>query len=339
MSDVGPRAALKRLRSTFGADDLDSWCDKARIEALMGSCPRSVESFKSGVRAWLEFVDEVLSGHGNAFPPSLGGLLAWSKMFRCSGTFGNYLAYVKLACELAKAPTEVFRADELRRAKTAIRKQGGFVSREKMFLRIDILESMRRRCLDGLMAVDYAMLFLFSYVFLSRLPSEALPITWMGCTEMVLFPSIKSVHAAVILANGRLGLQLARRKNNDRSSILWRSCWCDSSASTCPVHVLGKWFCELPQNSRPFIHISPGMALARMREILLAMNVPGANQYRTHDFRRGHADDMRRNGKSMVEILRMGGWSSRAFQDYMDMHAVEEDAVFEAHVCASSDSD
>ena len=81
------------------------------------------------------------------------------------------------------------------------------------------------------------------------------------------------------------------------------------------------------------------MALARLRETLVAMKVPGANQYRTHDFRRGHADDMRRNGKSMAEILRMGGWSSRAFQDYMDMHAVEEDAVFEAHVCASSDSD
>ena len=148
------------------------------MEALIGSCPRSIESFKSGVRAWLEFVDVALGGQSNAFPPSRGGLLAWSKTFRCAGTFSNYLSCVKLACELVGASTEVFRADELRRAKIAIRKQGGFVQRRKMFLRIGILERMQQRCADGLLATEYAMLYLFSYVFLLRLPSEALPVTW-----------------------------------------------------------------------------------------------------------------------------------------------------------------
>ena len=69
------------------------------------------------------------------------------------------------------------------------------------------------------------------------------------------------------------------------------------------------------------------------------MHVANANQYRTHDLRRGHADDLRRSGASLTEILLAGGWSSRAFQDYMDMHALEENAMFEAHFCASSDSD
>ena len=81
------------------------------------------------------------------------------------------------------------------------------------------------------------------------------------------------------------------------------------------------------------------MALKRLRALLAELRVAEASLYRTHDFRRGHADDMRRAGATLAEILLAGGWNSAAFQDYLDMHAVEEDAVFEAHVCASSDSD
>ena len=109
-----------------------------------------------------------------------------------------------------------------------------------MFLRIGILERMQRRCADGLLATEYAMLYLFSYVFLLRLPSEALPVTWGGCTEMTLFPSVKSTNGAVIVANERLGLKLGRRKNKDTPTIMWRSCWCKTSETTCPIHVLGK---------------------------------------------------------------------------------------------------
>ena len=89
VSDVGPRGAVKRLRLNVCNESLNGWCETARVQALLGSCPRSVGSFKSGVRAWLDFVDTVLIGRNHAFPPSLGGLLAWSNTFRCEGTFSN----------------------------------------------------------------------------------------------------------------------------------------------------------------------------------------------------------------------------------------------------------
>ena len=41
------------------------------------------------------------------WPPKLEVLLAWSRLFRCSGTLQNYLGYVKTGCMLVMAGTEV----------------------------------------------------------------------------------------------------------------------------------------------------------------------------------------------------------------------------------------
>ena len=202
-----------------------------------------------------------------------------------------------------------------------------------MFLRSGILERMVCNCISGAAAIEYAMLYLVSYVFLLRLPSEALPIVWSGANLM----SVESTKASICLADGRLGLQLARRKNKETPSTFWRACWCKTSSATCPVHVLGRWFTGLPLRCAPFRTISSSMALARLRDLLIVLKVPDASQYRTHDLRRGHADDMRRAGATLAEILAAGGWSSAAFRDYLDMHAVEEDAIFEAHFASDSD--
>ena len=204
-----------------------------------------------------------------------------------------------------------------------------------MFLRCETLERIMCNSIGSAVAIDFAMLYLVSYTFLLRVPSEALPIVWSGAK----WPSVESTKASIVLADGRLGLQLARRKNKETPSTFWRACWCKTSSATCPVHVLGRWFSRLPLRCAPFSKISSSAALARLREVLTILKGPEAAQYRTHDLRRGHADDMRRAGATLAEILAAGGWKSAAFRDYLDMHAVEEDAIFEAHFCDSSDSD
>ncbi len=65
----------------------------------------------------------VLHLRGDVLPPSINGLLQWSRLFRNPNTFGNYVSYVKLACELKGAPIEVFTHPSLARAKEAIRKR------------------------------------------------------------------------------------------------------------------------------------------------------------------------------------------------------------------------
>ena len=41
-------------------------------------------------------------------------------------------------------------------------------------------------------------------------------------------------------------------------------------------------------------------------------------RYRTHDLRRGHAEDMRRSGCTLAQILQAGQWRSAAFLKYLD---------------------
>ncbi len=53
----------------------------ARSEAILGSCPDSLESLRSGIRSWVLFAETVL-GSTRPFPPTEGGLLAWSRTFR-----------------------------------------------------------------------------------------------------------------------------------------------------------------------------------------------------------------------------------------------------------------
>ena len=60
---------------------------------------------------------------GELLPPSLEGLLAWSRLFRNSGTFGNYMSYVTLGCEILGHPVSVFVRPSLKRAKVAILKR------------------------------------------------------------------------------------------------------------------------------------------------------------------------------------------------------------------------
>ena len=73
--------------------------------------------------------------------------------------------------------------------------------------------------------------------------------------------------------------------------------------------------------------------------MLAELKVPDANMYRSHDFRRGHAEDMRRNGATLGEILRAGDWRSPAFLFYLDRAQLDHDRTVEAHALVSSDED
>jgi len=105
------------------------------------------------------------------------------------------------------------------------------------------------------------------------------------------------------------------------------------------VHVLGAYFLSLPDGAVPFVCTSPSGALELLRRMLLHLNIPEASQYRTHDLRRGHAEDLRCSGANLYEILKAGEWRSPAFLSYLDTNELESAAVIEAHVDDESDED
>ena len=328
---LGPQAAAKRLKVVLTNDvDQRAWVEKARITALLGSSAKSHGSFLSGVRCYVNFADSVLHLRGREFPPSLKGLLAWSTLFRCGATFSNYLGHVRLACELLCVPSAVIDDPSVKRAKRSIDKRGQFVPRKRLFLRMGIVKELVIGILSYPAWETAAMLFLTCYVFLLRLPSEALPIVVNSGGALDGQQSTICVESDVVV------LYLARRKNKPQGSVLKRHCWCSSCAVTCPVHVLGTYLKSAGDGAQPFVGFSAGGALSCLRGLLEFLKVPDANIYRTHDLRRGHARDLQANGATLATILAAGDWRSPAFLKYLDEQQLEDDAVVEAHLGDSS---
>ena len=155
--------------------------------------------------------------------------------------------------------------------------------------------------------IAVGMLFLASYIFLLRVPSEALPICIGGVGEAVEQQSVVLVNESEVV------LRLARRKNMPGGSTITRRCWCKDCALTCPVHVLGAFFKSCEPGSQPFVAIAAHQARSFLKTWLFGLGVADAHLYRPHDLRRGHARDLQVGGSTLVEILNAGQWRSPAF--------------------------
>jgi len=87
VAGLRPNQALDMLESSLPHDDeeRERWRARARIAAVMGSCPLSLKSFKSGLKHWRRFT-VITYGEERAeeaaFPPRLDDVLAWSNAFR-----------------------------------------------------------------------------------------------------------------------------------------------------------------------------------------------------------------------------------------------------------------
>ena len=331
---VGPRGAAKRLKVTLtNQDEKREWIEKARLSALLGSSVKTHNSFLSGVRCYMNFADSILGLRDRELPPSVEGLLAWSTLFRCAATFSNYLGHVRLACEVLQVSTVALDNPSVKRAKRSIDKRGQFVPRKRMFIRVNVVRELVLNVLSYPAWKDAVMLFLTSYVFLLRVPSEALPIC-VGSGG-----ALDGQQSTVCVEKDVVVLHLRRRKNQPLGSTLKRYCWCASCPVTCPVHTLGVYFNSLDFGAQPFSWFSAADALKCLRGFLEFLKVPEADLYRCHDLRRGHARDLQAMGKTLAEILAAGGWRSPAFLDYMDKQQLEDDVVVEAHLGDSSDED
>ena len=332
-SGMGPMAAVRKFNGSALSDtERAVWFKSARAATIAGSCPKSHKSAMSGLRCYVAFGEAV----GAGLPPTTDALLAWSQLFRCSGTFMNYVGYVKFACDLMELPCAHLDQRLLARAKSSIDKRRQFVPRAQYFLRLDVVEMLLQLAEGVPPLTPFAMAFLTSYVFLLRLPSECLPIR----TDSV---GIGANEQAVIkVTDEEISLKLRTRKNKPHGSLLVRRCWCRScleTSPTCPVHVLGAYYKDLGEGVKPFGHISAASALRVLRDMLGKLDVEKAGLYRTHDFRRGHARDMQAWGRTLPEILAAGERSSPAFMKYLDMMALERDAVMEAHLDESGDEE
>ena len=326
IASKGPRGAGALLVDNLkrGLDRQD-WIEKACIAAIVGSCPKSHPSAISGLRCWAFFAIRVLNLRGNLLPPSLEGLLAWSRLFRSKGTFCNYVSYVKLGCEILNLSVAVFAHPSLKRAKVAILKRRLLAPRLQTWIGHQLLVRMVQLGTARPELHDLLMVFIAAYAFLLRVPSECLPMAAHNTPEGMEVP-------VFVLRKGEVVLRLPFRKNRLFPTEIIRSCWCNSCKLTCAVHVFGAFMRDLPAGARPFALFNPGQTTLALRELLCELDIEHAMLYRLHDFRRGHAEDLRRSpGTTLGDILDAGDWSSGAFKDYLDRRGLEKDRVAAAH--------
>ena len=223
---------------------------------------------------------------------------------------------------------QVLAHENIRRAKESIRKRGNFTQRKRMWLQLKQLELIVAWCSRHPGYERFGVLFLLTYAFLLRLPSEALPMA----------AGRDSGQASLFLEGDVAVLTLARRKNKPAGSRMSRACWCRQSPTTCPVHAARPLLARHVHGQPFFQGISAGEALRVLRRILQAVGVAEYIEYRTHDLRRGHALDLQLSGAPLKKILEYGQWTSPAFLVYLDMHRLEMEAVVQAHV-EESDSE
>jgi integrase len=232
----------------------------------------------------------------------LEALLAWSTLFRSGGTLSNYLSFVRTACIICEVDTQVgivldcvadglyarsvqvFDHPGLRKAKASVAKSGLFQRREPQWLQREHVEQLLKLAERRPEFSMMARLFLLAYCFLLRVPSEAIPVR------------AREGDCCLRLEGDELVLVLKRRKNKPNGSRLVRSCWCSESRTTCPVHVLGPALQRCGDGEMLFPGITAGSALSVLRSMLQLLGVPKAGQFRTHDFRRGHAKDLQLSG-------------------------------------------
>ena len=71
LAGAGPRDAIARLELTLRDSAVRSeWLKQAHLTAMLGSCPRTMASVKSGVRRFCQFARVVGKDLGSELPPT-----------------------------------------------------------------------------------------------------------------------------------------------------------------------------------------------------------------------------------------------------------------------------
>ena len=242
--------------------------------------------------------------------------------------------------------TQVFNHPSIKKAKTTLDQTALFCARapkwiQRYSLSCDnhfaelcdalcdrpVLEKLVDLCAASEEHAVYGILFVVTYAFLLRMPSEALPITAGGVSP-----------CSLCRQGSALALSLKRRKNLPGGTKLLRGCWCRQSPKTCPVHIAGPYLDRHGEGQGLFAGVTAASALKVLRQLLAVLKVEGAGEYRTHDFRRGHAKDLQQSGAPLWKILEAGQWRSPAFLKYLDMNSLDTELVAQAH-CDESDEE
>ena len=144
------------------------------------------------------------------------------------------------------------------------------MARPRLFLQKSVVRNLVRTGQAGVLETStFANLWLMTYAFLLRMPSEALPMARGDVSQPLDEQSV-----FYLKDSNTVCLKLRCRKNRMRGSTLERTCCCAAFPEMCPVHVLWHgFFAHLAYGEQPWAEISASEARLHLRQTLLKLRV------------------------------------------------------------------
>ena len=169
----GPRAALRKSKQmSVRPEAVAARLASARAAVVFGSAPRSFSTLRAALRSWFDFARLKLGRVDKALPPSTDELALYSLECGNPRTFSNYRGALLKICAFLELDISGFNGRVAECIKPSIKKRAPVPPKPKH----DIQFAMLRNMLPEVGNTELSFLFLASFAFASRLPSEAIPM-------------------------------------------------------------------------------------------------------------------------------------------------------------------
>ena len=324
---LGPAAKINALQqATPDSQHLLRFLSAGAQANILERVRSTLPSVASGVKCYLSFCS--LLGIA-PFPPSANIVARWSALFSPGKTYSLYVGHLNTACQLLEIDSS-WRTDTIRDIAKGLAKKAAGKERFHNSLAPSLLDRLIR---SESWESELARLAYVTFLFMLRLPSEALILTRAMSDEQLLSPGCPSSPAVIGLrefqGEHRLVLKLAKRKNKKSLFTAMRPCFCGPNMlipkHNCPIH---QFWAAVVQHTAPGESLFPNLLSKNitriLRKALTNINVVEAERYSTHCFRKGAATAILNSGATLAQIMKTGGWVSGSFKVYLDLHRAEE---------------
>ena len=339
---LGPKARIIALQNLApDSQPLLRFLSVGAQANILEQVRSTLPSVSSGIGCYLSFCSLLAIA---PFPPTAEVVAQWSAVFPPGKTFSIYLSHLSKACNLLGFDSSWKNEVILSIAKGIRNRPTG---KDKFHNSLEPA-SLERIIRHESWESEFARLRYVTYLFMLRLPSDALTLTRAIANDKLLATETSSAPSLIglreFLGEKRLALKLAKRKNTRNAFIATRPCFCGQNAllprRNCPIRRFWK---AVIAHTEPGALLSPSFQGGNFSRVLLAalfkLNIADSERYSPHCFRRGDAAAILNSGATLSEIMRTGGWASSSFKVYLDLHRVEEVATTNVLAGASPASD
>jgi len=331
-SGCAPQAFTKAVaRRRLAPGEIENYFESARLILLLRSRGASLKTMASALRSWAMFCDATGAAH---FPIMASQVSKFATTCRDPGTFRQYAAHLKAACDFAGHSTTWYESAEVKMSREGLKRAAFVFKGPRMALTGDLAARLGARVRSSHQQRFFCIL---SWVFMLRARSEASGLVRAASADELTNTFRPVSHPGVIgLLGDELVIRVRSRKNRIGGDVIARSCVCAGAkgvaahvpADLCPVHALWTWVETNVNRGDPlFSEDIADSAQVWLKIALEARGVPNAERFTLHSLRRGAAQTLIQKGGDLATLLRAGGWRSSAFRTYMDLVGLENAIV------------